>query len=350
MADKKDIKKVTCKMCGRCCHMEIPLTILDIHRMAKFEGVPASHLFQNAVQDAISERSSLFMIRKDAEGACLFLNDEKRCSVHQAKPTVCRFYNCSLQGENGAMPWTATCTDPAERALLWEQSVAAMVTKTYIEKNGPVWNETDFRMALKAIEENIPVRDTQKIKLARDVQGAPVGLIYDCSACEKQGMCTRETPVTLDDIRRISDHLGVTLSGFFKSYISTESSVYFGGLKLKREIQCVFFRPNASCVVEDVKPVHCRFTPCPMRVRTPEIMDALYLGSGTVEEQFRHQAAMAVTRDYVSQCGARYLKRDMERSLARIDRLTASAFELKGFCKQIARFRYVDDTLPILDT
>jgi len=132
------------------------------------------------------------------------------------------------------MPWTAACTDPAERALLWEQSVAAMVTKIYIEKNGPAWNEQDFRMALKAIEENIPVRDTQKLKLARDVQGAPVALIYDCSACEKQGVCAKETPVTLDDIRRIAAHLGMTWKGFFKTYIASEPSVHASGLKLQR--------------------------------------------------------------------------------------------------------------------
>ncbi len=155
--------------------------------------------------------------------------------------------------------------------------------------------------------------------------------------------------MTLDDIRRISDHLGVTWGGFFKAYIATEPSVHSGGLKLKREAHCVFFRPNAPCVVETVKPFHCRFTPCPMRVRTPEMMDALYLGSGTVEEQFRHQAAMAVTRDYVFRCGARYLKRDMERSMAKIDKLTAGTSELKRFCKQISRFRYVDDTLLILE-
>jgi hypothetical protein len=98
--------------------------------------------------------------------------------------------------------------------------------------------------------------------------------------------------------------------------------------------------------VKTVKPFHCRFIPCPMRIRTSEMMDALYLESRTVEEQFPHQA---VTRDYVFRCGARYLKRDMEQSLAKIDKLTAGASELKGFCKQISRFRYVGDTLLILE-
>jgi len=29
-----------CNMCGKCCYYEIPLTLLDIHRFARYLGLP----------------------------------------------------------------------------------------------------------------------------------------------------------------------------------------------------------------------------------------------------------------------------------------------------------------------
>jgi hypothetical protein len=65
-----------------------------------------------------------------------------------------------------------------------------------------------------------------------------------CKICGR--CCHMEISLTLLDIRRrrISDHLGVTWGGFFKTYIATEPSVHSGGLKLKREAHCTFFRPT----------------------------------------------------------------------------------------------------------
>jgi Fe-S-cluster containining protein len=341
-------KEPACRMCGRCCSMEIPLTLLDIHRMAEFKGVDSGSMFHDVVQDQISERSSLYMIKKDEAGACLFLTKEKRCSIQAVKPGACRFFDCSLQAGSVVMPWTATCTDPLQRARLWEQSVAVAITKAYIEKNGPAWNETDYKMALKGIVENIPVRDTQKLKLARDAEGAPMALIYDCSECEKTGTCAKETPVTLDDIRRMASHLRISRQDFFRNYIAPEPSVGAGGLKLKRHGHCVFFHVKRHCTIEEVRPLHCRFTPCPWRTKNTGMMDALFLGSGTVEEQFRNQVALAMTRQYVGECGVGYNRHVIERLLKRIDQITADNGELEIFCKNIAPYRYVDDTLLIL--
>ena len=349
MISKKTNQEVACQMCGSCCRMEIPLSLLDIHRMEKLKGAPASTIFHDIVQGEISKRSSLYMIRKDERGFCLFLTDEKRCSIHAAKPNACQFYSCGLQSCRDVMPWTATCTDPAQRAILWEQSVAAIVTKAYIEKNGSRWNEEDYRMAMKGILENIQVRDTQTLKLARNMDGAPMALLYDCSECGKKGLCTKETPVTLDDIRRISTFLGITWKEFFKAYLSSDASVVSGGLKLKRRGHCVFFHPEKQCGIEEAKPIHCRFTPCPLRAETDEMMDAFYLGSGTIEEQFRHQVAMAVTREYVSANGTAFKSSCVNSMLKRMEKILDQSSGLKEFCSQIARFRYVDDILPMLD-
>lgn len=337
-----------CSMCGSCCCMEIPMTLLDIHRIAEFRKVDDRDVFGSAIQDGISSLTSLLMIRKDETGACVFLSKENGCTIHPAKPNICRFYSCDLDRRQEVMPWTATCRTPSQRARLWEQSMAVMVTRAYLEKNGPLWNETDYRAALGGIFENIQIRETQKLKLARDPEGNPLAMIYDCSRCEKRGAWARETPVTLDDVRRISEHLEIGLETFFDRFIAPETSRHTGGLKLKRDTHCIFFDPEEHCRIREAKPMHCRFTPCPKRTTSPEMMDALYLGSGTVDEQFRHQVAIAFTREYVRQFGIRYDRDGFSGSMNQIDRPTGPAFELTAFCKQIARYRYVDDTQLLL--
>ena len=160
--------------------------------------------YDEYIQDQIGSQSLLFMIRKNEQGACLFLTDDNRCAIHRAKPKACRFYTCTENSSKDVLPWTATCTDPAQRAELWEQSGAAMMTKAYI-------------------------------------------------------------------------------------------SVNTGGFKLRRSDHCIFFYPDKHCTIKEVRPMHCRFTPCPHKTESDEVMGCLFLGSGRVEEQFRHQVALAMT-------------------------------------------------------
>ena len=77
------------------------------------------------------------------------------------------------------------------------------------------------------------------------------------------------------------------------------------------------------------------------------MMNGLYLGSGTVAEQFRHQVAMALTREYADTWGTVYNHGSYLQALARIDRLAENDFELNAFRKKIAGYRYVDDTQSI---
>ncbi len=340
----------SCKMCGRCCHMEIPITLLDIHRMAEHLMVADQRIFREHVQQKVSPRSSIFMIRKDEQEACVFLNDEKKCAIHPAKPRSCNFFIClsSESTNTDILPWTATLSDQSSRSMLWEQSIAVEMTKSYIQKNGTTWNKTDYQKAISGIHDNILSRDTQKMKLGRDRTGAPIHMIYDCSACRKRGEISHETPVTLDDIRRITGYLGISWKAFFRKKISSEISVSTGCLKLVRQGRCVFFHPEKHCTIEKTRPMFCRFTPCPVKTNNPETFDAFFLGSGTVEEQFRHQVAMAITRQYTAECGVVYNKHIVWKLLKKMDRLFSDYSELENFCKKIAPFRYVDDTLPIL--
>lgn len=340
--------KTSCRMCGKCCHFEIPITLLDIHRMAKHLDVADKEVFDEYIEDRISSQSSLFMIRKNEEKACLFLTEEKKCAIHKAKPTACSFYVCTLNSDKEVLPWTATCTNPSERAILWEQSIAAMMTKAYIKENGATWKAADYYKAILGIYDNVVISERQRIKMARNSDGTPLAVIYDCSQCEKRGTCARETPITLDDIRHITNHLGITRKMFFRDKIASEPSVYTGGLKLKRDEQCIFFHPERHCTIKEVRPMHCRFTPCPNEIGSDEIMDCLFLGSGTVEEQFRHQVSLSMTRQYVHECGITYNKQVFKQMLRRIDHLAVDNSEFEDFCKKIVPYRYVDDTLHVL--
>lgn len=337
----------SCRMCGKCCHFEIPITLLDIHRMAKYLDTADERVFEEYIQSKVSSRSSLFMVRKDEEGACIFLTEDRRCAIHESKPRACAFYICSQSSSEEVLPWTATCTDPAARASLWEQSIAAAITRAYINSNGATWNGADYYKAILSIYDNVVVGERQKIKLARDEKGAPLAMIYDCSQCERRGKCARETPITLDDIRRITARLGLGWKAFFREKIESQPSVSTGGLKLIRDEHCIFFDQERHCTIEEVRPMHCRFTPCPQKTKTDSIMDCLFLGSGTVEEQFRHQVALAITRQYVAECGTRYNRHVVGELLGRIDFLASDLAELREFCKKIAPYRYVDDTLTI---
>ena len=136
----------SCEQCGRCCYFEIPITLLDVHRAATHLGISDEDAFARCIQDRVSTTSSLYMVRKTDEGACIFLTDDALCAIHDAKPGGCALYSCAgspNKGNTGTMPWAVTCASPETRSVMWEQSVAAALTRAYIRKNGTAWNEPD---------------------------------------------------------------------------------------------------------------------------------------------------------------------------------------------------------------
>jgi len=179
----------------------------------------------------------------------------------------------------------------------------------------------------------------QKIKLGRIKDGNPKALIYDCSQCKKPGMSADETPITLDDIRRIVDHLEISWEYFFRHKVGPEPIKYARGLMMKRGRHCIFFREGIHCSIEEVKPVHCRFTPCPIRVHSDEEYACYYYGSGTVEQQFRHQIALALTREYVQEHGVAYSKEAVDKCLKKIDKFFQDSEEFEKFCERIFCYR-----------
>ena len=72
--------------CGECCSRFLPLTFA--------EAVVLRHRAQSA---EVSEQQGEFDLR------CPFLTAEKRCSVYDVRPEICRVYDCAEHKRLGSM-------------------------------------------------------------------------------------------------------------------------------------------------------------------------------------------------------------------------------------------------------
>lgn len=93
-----------CEGCSACCRgmgNTIVLDPLDVHRIstalgAKFEEILIDKIDLNVVDGLI-----LPNLRMDGEGeSCVFLNSQGRCSIHDARPGICRLFPLGRYYEN----------------------------------------------------------------------------------------------------------------------------------------------------------------------------------------------------------------------------------------------------------
>jgi Fe-S-cluster containining protein len=356
----------TCRGCARCCEYEVPLTLLDIDRLASHLDSNPAHVFRDFVR-APSASSGLFSLAKDSQSRCVFL-DKKRCSIYQARPRACQLFICresqshpAGQAARSAVPSPAqTLVRNLEKSIFWEQGVASEATKAYIARHGHNFNAADYQRALNGIRDNVVTSKEQKLRLARDEKGRPLGQLFECKHCEKRGMCAPETPLSLVDIARISEHLGCDVAAFFAQYIADKPTPT-GLLQLERNGHCVFFQApvagsvkegepceqseceGACCQIEAVRPIHCRLTPCPLRSNT-SLFDRLYLGSGTPKQQFQHQVALSLTRVYVIRVKTRFDEALFCKLIEEHKQLMDNDAAFLQFCQELVPFRYINDT------
>ena len=110
--------KFHCTMCGKCCiHREdILLTPKDIYRMAKKLEVTPKELFERYCETYIGSDSRIPIVRLKPRGSvqhCPLLKDRK-CSVHDAKPTVCAMFpigRCVMMDAKAPSPENITEKD-----------------------------------------------------------------------------------------------------------------------------------------------------------------------------------------------------------------------------------------------
>ena len=329
-----------CDMCGKCCSYEIPITILDISRVAKGLELSCKEVFDKYIEREVSENSGIFKIKKKENAECVFLKNNK-CSIHDFEPNICKFYFCQIPNKKESGMWVQQYSNNEnDISGIWEQSVAIAVTKAYIKANNTVWNESDFNNYLNSITNNIKNKETQKIKLTSNSEGNPICVIYDCKQCDKAGELATETIVTIADIRKIVSYLNITWSLFFSSYIDPENTKN-NLLKLKRKVHCVFHLDNGDCLIDNVKPNHCLFTTCPIKCTDNDNYDRFYLGSGTIDEQYQHQVALNYTKEYVAKFGSKYNKTEIDNMLSIIDKTIKDKINYTEFCNQISQYRYI---------
>jgi Fe-S-cluster containining protein len=99
-----------CTACGECCRkLRAAVTDRDLERLVTFTQKGAESLIEWLAPDAVDmtgEPESFvelaegrrLMALKQRAGACVFLADDGRCSVHAARPADCRQYPFDVVG------------------------------------------------------------------------------------------------------------------------------------------------------------------------------------------------------------------------------------------------------------
>lgn len=336
--------KSNCKRCGKCCSYVIPLTLLDIDRIANFFKIPAQAVFVQAVNHENTLESGLFQLTKKEDGTCIYLDDEKVCTIHKSKPLVCSFFDCCKVSAKNIMPWTTEYETPKQFAQIWEQAVATQVTKAYLGKNGNHFFNDEYNKAVEGIKNNIS-DGKNKLKVARVPEGGDViGMVYDCTNCEHRGQKAKETLVTLDDIARISKSIKISPTDFHKKYLANQISSADVFKMIKGEEHCcIFLGEDNVCDIKQVRPMHCRFVPCPSRITDEKSYECFYLGSGTLEEQFRHQISLEFTRHYIQEIGVRHSSKVYKIALKNIEINAKNTAQFNEFCKKINPYRFISN-------
>ena len=85
-----------CRGCSRCCHGmcdTILLEPLDVYHLEQVTGLSFDMLLEKHLRLRIADGLILPHLADTGEDAgCIFLNAEGRCSIHAARPALCRLY------------------------------------------------------------------------------------------------------------------------------------------------------------------------------------------------------------------------------------------------------------------
>lgn len=94
-----DMVKIACNNCQGCsdCCRDMEATIVldpyDIFRLTNFLNKSFESLIGNGVELKVVDGLILPLLSMENEaGCCAFLNEEGRCSVHEARPGICRLF------------------------------------------------------------------------------------------------------------------------------------------------------------------------------------------------------------------------------------------------------------------
>ena len=97
-----------CQNCqAGCCTLPVQVTTEDLYHMGflKFEEVNgsfkeiAARLKKEGLIQSSNEREAVFTLTQKKGGDCLFLDENRRCTIYERRPTICRRFP-----ENSARP------------------------------------------------------------------------------------------------------------------------------------------------------------------------------------------------------------------------------------------------------
>ena len=95
-----------CEGCSSCCRsMEQTIVIdpYDMYRFQKIEGFVLSDLLAGHARLIAADGLILPVLTMQEDGdACSFLNEEGRCSIHEARPGICRLFPLGRYYEGGS--------------------------------------------------------------------------------------------------------------------------------------------------------------------------------------------------------------------------------------------------------
>ena len=141
---KKKVSK--CSRCGKCCYPRIPITIADLHKIAKHLKIADRDAFSRFIQHSKPKSGNLIILKKRVKNACIFLRRNSTCRVYKVRPAVCRFYRC---GDAKEQTKDIFSESPANQRRIWKYSQFAGLTRQYTKKNGARWVHDEYLQILK---------------------------------------------------------------------------------------------------------------------------------------------------------------------------------------------------------
>ena len=153
----EDTFRFHCTVCGECCkdRDDIILTPYDFYRLVRYLKQPMEEVFRDNCEWYVGPTSNLPVMvlrkREDGDKSCPFLK-ENRCSVHEAKPSVCALFplgraldndsgkvmyflqdlTCGLRDEEHTVrEWLSVLDFPASEAwfMAWSKCISTLVEK-----------------------------------------------------------------------------------------------------------------------------------------------------------------------------------------------------------------------------
>lgn len=142
-----------CEGCGKCCHRDVPVTLLDIHNIATYLKMDPQVAFNDYIEHVEYRPRMTFRIRKTENQACVFLTPDRKCSIYEVRPGICELYLCRRDSKTRFRELLKDSGPQTRlRRRMLEQAVASSSTRAYMEAHGTQWNKPSYNKALLEIQ------------------------------------------------------------------------------------------------------------------------------------------------------------------------------------------------------